>query len=86
MSTKEQKKRLELLQGKRDLLILRTLSPGPAHARAIAKAIEFNSDALLRWNSRRQPVVEAGKWGKPAGAITGILRPAERGARQGRKP
>src|ERR1700738_4783900 len=48
MSTKEQKERIELLQGTLDLLILRTLLLGPAHGHAIAKAIEFNSDDVLQ--------------------------------------
>src|SRR5258708_14465969 len=48
MSTKEQKKRIELLQGTLDLLILRTLLRGPAHGHAVAKAIEFNSDDVLQ--------------------------------------
>jgi transcriptional regulator len=48
MSTKEQRKRIELLQGTLDLLILRTLVLGPAHGHAIAKAIEFNSDDVLQ--------------------------------------
>jgi len=48
MSTKEEKKRIELLQGTLDLLILRTLLPGPAHGHAIAKAIEFRSDDVLQ--------------------------------------
>jgi PadR family transcriptional regulator, regulatory protein PadR len=48
MSTKEQKERIELLQGTLDLLILRTLVLGPAHGHAIAKAIEFNSDEVLQ--------------------------------------
>ena len=47
MSTKEQKQRIELLQGTLDLLILRTLVLGPAHGHAIAKAIEFKSDDVL---------------------------------------
>ena len=78
MSTKEQEKRIELLQGTLDLLILRTLLLGPTHGHAIAKAIEFNSDAVLQ--------VETSKWDKLAGAITRILRPAEQGARQEGKP
>ena len=45
MSTKEQKDRIELLQGTLDLLILRTLQLRPLHGRAIAKAIES------RWTS-----------------------------------
>ena len=48
MSTKEQKERIELLQGTLDLLILRTVLLGPAHGHAIAKAIEFNSDDALQ--------------------------------------
>ena len=48
MSTKEERDRIELLQGTLDLLILRTLSRGPAHGHAIAKAIEFNSDEVLQ--------------------------------------
>ncbi len=48
MSTKEQKRRIGLLQGTLDLLILRTLLLGPAHGHAIAKAIEFRSDDVLQ--------------------------------------
>jgi PadR family transcriptional regulator, regulatory protein PadR len=48
MSTKEQRERVELLQGTLDLLILRTLVLGPAHGHAIAKAIEFKSDEVLQ--------------------------------------
>src|ERR1700693_2879952 len=40
--------RVELLQGTLDLLILRTLLPGPAHGHAIAKAIACNSDEVLQ--------------------------------------
>ena len=47
MSTKQQKERVDLLQGTLDLLILRTLVLGPAHGHAIAKAIEFKSDEVL---------------------------------------
>ena len=45
MSTKD---RIELLQGTLDLLILRTLQPGPAHGHAIAKAIERTSADVLQ--------------------------------------
>src|ERR1700728_3262311 len=124
MSTKEQRERIELLQGTLDLLILRTLVRGPVHGHAIAKAIEFGSDEVLqveqgslypalhrlikrRWISaeegtsennrrakfyrltgkgRRQLVAETSKWDKLTGAIARILRPAEAGAEQGRKP
>ena len=48
MSTKGSDKRIELLQGTLDLLILRTLLLGPAHGHAIAKAIEFRSDDVLQ--------------------------------------
>jgi PadR family transcriptional regulator PadR len=48
MSTKEQRERIDLLQGTLDLLILRTLLRGPVHGHAISKAIEFNSDDVLQ--------------------------------------
>lgn len=48
MPTKEDRERIELLQGTLDLLILRTLFRGPAHGHAIAKAIEFNSEDVLQ--------------------------------------
>src|SRR6202048_4001472 len=48
MSTKEQKERIELLQGTLDLLILRTLLLGPTHGHAIARTIELNSDDVLQ--------------------------------------
>ena len=46
MSTKDD--RVELLQGTLDLLILRTLRPGPAHGHAIAKTIERSSEDVLQ--------------------------------------
>ena len=45
MSTRDA--RIELLQGTLDLLILRTLLPGPAHGHAIAKTIERSSEDVL---------------------------------------
>jgi transcriptional regulator len=48
MSTKDQRKRVELLQGTLDLLILRTILLGPTHGHAIARAIEVNSDDVLQ--------------------------------------
>jgi PadR family transcriptional regulator len=46
MSTKD--RRVELLQGTLDLLILRTLLLGPTHGHAITKAIERSSDEVLQ--------------------------------------
>ena len=41
-------RRIDLLQGTLDLLILRTLVFGPVHGHAIAKAIERNSEDVLQ--------------------------------------
>lgn len=46
MSTKG--RRVELLQGTLDLLILQTLLPGPAHGHTITKTIEQTSDDVLQ--------------------------------------
>lgn len=51
MSTKEA--RVELLQGTLDLLIFRTLLPGPAHGHAIAKSIERSSSDVLQVEQAR---------------------------------
>src|ERR1700688_3626030 len=40
--------RVELLQGTLDVLILRTLLPGPRHGHAIAKHIQRTSEELLQ--------------------------------------
>src|SRR5882724_560365 len=41
-------KRVELLQGTLDLLILRTLIAGPSHGHAIAKHIQRTSEEMLQ--------------------------------------
>jgi PadR family transcriptional regulator PadR len=43
----EKAEKVELLQGTLDLLILRTLLPGPAHGHTIAKTIERSSEDVL---------------------------------------
>jgi PadR family transcriptional regulator PadR len=48
MSTRDEKERIEFLQGTLDMLVLRTLLLGPAHGHAIAHAIERNSDDVLQ--------------------------------------
>src|SRR5437899_10155284 len=48
MSTKNDRERIELLQGTLDLLIRRTLRLGPAHGHAITRAIERSSDDVLQ--------------------------------------
>ena len=40
--------RVELLRGTLDLLVLRTLLPGPSHGHAIAKHIQRTSEDLLK--------------------------------------
>ena len=40
--------RVDLLQGTLDMLLLRTLSPGPLHGHAIAKHIQRTSEDLLQ--------------------------------------
>src|SRR5260370_2300291 len=48
MSTDAKAKRIELLQGTLDMLILRTLVIGPAHGHQIAKHIQRTTDDLLQ--------------------------------------
>src|SRR6202166_5105849 len=47
MSTQDSRKRLDLLQGTLDLLILRTLIFGSQHGQGIARAIQQTSDEVL---------------------------------------
>jgi PadR family transcriptional regulator, regulatory protein PadR len=44
------KSRLDLLQGTLDLLILKTLAPGPMHGWGISQRIQQTSDDVLRVN------------------------------------
>ena len=48
MSTEREERKIELLQGTLDMLILRTLLLGPAHGHAIAHAIEHGSEDVLQ--------------------------------------
>ena len=59
MSTREERERLELLQGTLDLLILRTLIFGPRHGQGIARAIEQTSeDELLVEHGALYPALQ----------------------------
>jgi len=44
------KSKLDLLQGTLDLLILKTLTPGPMHGWGISQRIQQTSDEVLRVN------------------------------------
>jgi transcriptional regulator len=75
MPTQEEKKRLALLQGTLDLLILRTLVFGPQHGQGIARAIQQTSeDALLVEHGALYPALQrleaqgwtAAEWGTSA--------------------
>jgi PadR family transcriptional regulator len=72
MITREEKDRLELLQGTLDLLILRTLIFGPQHGQGIARAIQQTSeDELLVEHGALYPALQrlesrgwiAAEWG-----------------------
>ncbi len=59
MSTRDDKERLELLQGTLDLLILRTLIFGPQHGQGIARAIqETSKDELLVEHGALYPALQ----------------------------
>jgi PadR family transcriptional regulator PadR len=72
MSTREERERLELLQGTLDLLILRTLILGAEHGQGIARAIQETSGReLLVEHGALYPALQrleergwiAAKWG-----------------------
>ncbi|PYV19071.1 MAG: PadR family transcriptional regulator [Acidobacteria bacterium] len=72
MSTRDEKERLELLQGTLDLLILRTLIFGPQHGQGIARAIGQSShEELLVEHGALYPALQrleargwiAARWG-----------------------
>jgi PadR family transcriptional regulator, regulatory protein PadR len=72
MSTQEARKRLELLQGTLDLLILRTLIFGPRHGQGVARAIqEASEEELLVEHGALYPALQrleqrawiSAKWG-----------------------
>lgn len=48
MPRRESPMQSEMLQGTLDMLILRTLLPGPAHGHTIAHAIEHGSEEVLQ--------------------------------------
>jgi PadR family transcriptional regulator PadR len=48
MTQRKQTEKQEMLQGTLDMLILRTLMPGPAHGHTIANVIERTSDDVLQ--------------------------------------
>jgi PadR family transcriptional regulator PadR len=83
---KEPSGRIELLQGTLDMLILRTLLPGPAHGHQIAKhkwepaakdqKREFKYYRLTP-AGKKQLAAEESKWKQMAGAIARIMWPAE---------
>lgn len=89
MSTQDARKRLELLQGTPDLVILRTLIFGSQHGQGIARAIQDTSGkeqlvehmalcpALQRPEDagRKRLVQETNEWKRLTGAIVRVLGP-----------
>ena len=48
MPRSEKNQKNEMLQGTLDMLVLRTLIPGPAHGHTIARVIEHSSEDVLQ--------------------------------------
>jgi PadR family transcriptional regulator PadR len=80
MLTREEKDRLELLQGTLDLLILRTLIFGPQHGQGIARAIQqISQDELLVEHGALYPALqrlEARGWISAAWGVSSNNRKA----------
>jgi hypothetical protein len=64
-------RRLDLLQGTLDMLILRTLQWGPQHGHGIGQAIRTQSDDLLKVETGEQD-----RWSQLVHAIGRIMNPA----------
>ena len=71
-------KRVDLLCGTLDLLILGTLVSGSSHGRAIARHIQrVSEDAPRVEGGRRQLAVERSRWEQPSVAMARVLHPAD---------
>ena len=88
MASRSDDKRLELLQGTLDMLILRTLQWGPRHGHGIGQAIRTQSDDLLKVEtgssvSRAAPAGETrmaeGRLGDQRGQTAREVLPVDRG-------
>jgi len=86
MTKTPEDRRLELLQGTLDMLILRTLQWGPQHGHGIGQAIRQQSDELLKVETgsyyrltaagRAQLLRERDRWEQLVRAIGLVMNPA----------